>query len=754
MTHIVRVSGTLESWLTKDCYLYIGSAKEQYRISRDFSHISNSFCMWILPNGIVPGYNPFGPSLPYEPYLNLYLDQAVEVSNDPKKIGGRLVGPYADFELVKSWFDDCTLHHGTTTCQTDASILQEIPGLRVIDCSSRRLVSWSQLPKTQDRDYVALSYVWGTKSDNENDGNKDISDRTVDWPLPSKLPPLIEDTITAVTKLGFRYLWIDRYCIPQGDQEAKHAQIQNMDSIYGSASLTIIAAAGNDPSHGLPGVSLPRYGRGRPDKDPPVSVRIGSRTFVTVGTGDMPRQLRESKWNNRAWTMQEAFLSCRCLVFFDDGAYFQCSSPRSYRFEALHEPSALLQLRHEVLSTQKREIMELLAADSLILTKIGKAGDFERDWCVQLVEDYFPRSLTFEEDTLNAFSGILKYMHSLPQPVPNLWGLLMLPEVMPTSFEQRIRYNLVRGLAWSYRERENFSDLYRLGKLKRTTGPLRKDMFPSWTWADWRPRVELHGGGGDDMDGKYDISYRLSLPRHDANFTSLVDLSVELDDGRIVSWAQGYLYDSDVSWLTTLPNPPRIVHIQGYTAHPQLRYITEEDWAEFNERTILPIKEAHAHSENGVYPEHHHEGYVDTHRWILIDADGQHLKILFEKTYHEEPWCWREPRKKDQWFDCCWYAYHRQRQRENQADSIKHYPVWTIDFRVILLGYGQYCVFYLMLTKAPGTNSRTETFERVNVLGHSLWGGSEKEEFLAKLTGKHAESYPGTPWVKMNTRIA
>lgn len=328
-------------------------------------------------------FRNFHPLLPYhgDPYswpVGIAFEAsndgiALEASNDPGKIGGRLVGPYADFELFKSWFDNCTLHHGTTTCRTDASILGNIPGLRVIDCSSRRLGSGSQLPTNQDLNYVALSYVWGTKPDDENEG-ENISDRTVGWPLPSKLPPLIEDIITAVTKLGFRYLWIDRYCIPQGDQEAKHKQIQNMDSIYGSASLKIIAAAGDDPSDGLPGVSLPRYGRGCSDKNRPVSVKIGSRTFVTVHTSAAPSVLRDSKWNSRAWTMQKAFLSCRCLVFFNEGAYFQCSSPRSYRFEAIYEPPALLQSSDEVYRGMKGLLGRDLSADSLILTKKGKAG--------------------------------------------------------------------------------------------------------------------------------------------------------------------------------------------------------------------------------------------------------------------------------------------------------------------------------------------------------------------------------------------
>ncbi|KAK3502158.1 heterokaryon incompatibility protein-domain-containing protein [Neurospora crassa] len=703
-------------------YLFVSSAKDQYGIFTDFSHISDSFSVGIRASKVRTRWLPL---LPYDENGRNTV-QALEVSNDPGKISGRLVGPYADFELIKSWFDDCTVHHGTTTCHTDASILSENPGLRVIDCSSRRLISWSQLPTNQDRNYVALSYVWGTKPDGGNEGDMNISDRTVDWPLPSKLPPLIEDSITAVTKLGFRYLWIDRYCVPQGDQEAKHTQIQNMDSIYGSASLTIIAAASNDPSQGLP--------------------------------GDIPRKLRESKWNTRAWTMQEAFLSCRCLIFFDDGAYFQCSSPRSHRFEAIHEPSALLQLRHKVLSTKEQNSNQL-PGDSLIVTKIGKVGYLKRGWFLRLVEDYFCRNLTFENDTLNALSGVLKYMQSFKPSIHNLWGVLMLPEVMSMPSGRRTKYNLVRGLAWCCLRSWNMKD-EKLWKLERRAISPRKEMFPSWTWADWKPRVELHGGGGDD--DKLTIYCHLELRPEDESFTSLVDLSVELDDGRIVSWARGHLYDSDVSWLATLPKPPRILHIQGYTANPQLRYMTEEDWAEFNERTILPIKGAHPPSENDGYPGEHWYG-CDTkaHRWIWIDADGQHLQPLLELTSCEQPRCWKRVQslikcRSAHPYDLSADACQIQSQRGNQTDTMKPYTECTFDFRAILLGYDKFDVFYMMLIKTQGPDSQNETFERVNVLKHSMAGGGtvEKGEILAKLTGKHAESYPGTPWVKMNTRIA
>jgi hypothetical protein len=44
-------------------------------------------------------------------------------------------------------------------------------------------------------------------------------------------PPTIEDAISGSLELGFKYLWIDRYCIDQdNDQEVAH-QITNMNTI-------------------------------------------------------------------------------------------------------------------------------------------------------------------------------------------------------------------------------------------------------------------------------------------------------------------------------------------------------------------------------------------------------------------------------------------------------------------------------------------------------------------------------------------
>ncbi|KAF1362736.1 HET-domain-containing protein, partial [Lizonia empirigonia] len=114
----------------------------------------------------------------------------------------------------------------------------EVVGLRVIDCVQRAIV---QAPSKCC--FVALSYVWGQ-----------VTQPTLNFLEPWKdVPKTIQQAIDLVLDLGYRFLWVDRYCIDQTDSHQKHQQISQMGAIYAAAHFTIVAAAGNGPDHGLPG---------------------------------------------------------------------------------------------------------------------------------------------------------------------------------------------------------------------------------------------------------------------------------------------------------------------------------------------------------------------------------------------------------------------------------------------------------------------------------------------------------------------
>lgn len=109
-------------------------------------------------------------------------------------------------------------------------------------------------------------------------------------------------------KTGKRYLWVDRYCIPQSDIQQRREAILNMNQIYDDAEVTIVALCGNNIRAGHPGVSsVFRSGL------QPVSTQ-GGQLVSTLPHLDTV--ICQSTWSTRGWTYQEARLSRRCLFFF------------------------------------------------------------------------------------------------------------------------------------------------------------------------------------------------------------------------------------------------------------------------------------------------------------------------------------------------------------------------------------------------------------------------------------------------------
>jgi len=93
----------------------------------------------------------------------------------------------------------------------------------VIDCSSMKLVTLER-----GMSYVALSYVWGSKSVAQ-DTVRAAENRS----LPNNIPLTIADAIKVTRALNQQYLWVHRYCILHS--QSKPTQIANMNKIYQGA---------------------------------------------------------------------------------------------------------------------------------------------------------------------------------------------------------------------------------------------------------------------------------------------------------------------------------------------------------------------------------------------------------------------------------------------------------------------------------------------------------------------------------------
>jgi hypothetical protein len=114
--------------------------------------------------------------------------------------------------------------------------------------------------------------------------------------------------------LGYRFIWVDNYCIKYNNAEEIEDQIQAMELIYGRAELTICAAFGEHHNFGLPRVNIAI-------RKPHSSAIIHGIRFAATLSHPLPKVMK-SKWAVRGWTYQEAVLSPRKLFFTEEVTYF------------------------------------------------------------------------------------------------------------------------------------------------------------------------------------------------------------------------------------------------------------------------------------------------------------------------------------------------------------------------------------------------------------------------------------------------
>lgn len=358
-----------------------------------------------------------------------------DLSDNKSALGGRRISPSIDLDLIHHWLAKCTDLH-PITCTPMWS--EELRTIRLVDVVNRRLVSHPGTPCS----YIALSYVLGHV--------EQIVCKL--GPLPKNLPKTIDDSIDLVLQLGIQYLWVDTLCIDQSESEEKHAQIRKMDLIYRGAYATIISLSGSSAEDGLP-----RFGKNS-QCTPQLSCRIGDKTLVTL-MPTLSQQIFTTRWGSRAWTLQEALLSRRCIYLSNEQMYFECNAMQCC--ESLDESRSWVHNTYrdaEFLVAGHSE--PAIGAGVLRSPFTGTSKSIRNDrfgMYVALTNLYNYRYMTYQSDALNAFSGIVQYLQEAAYPRGFFWGLPL------EDFNW--------ALSWVNR-----------GVTKRRQG------FPSWSWTGWQGR--------------------------------------------------------------------------------------------------------------------------------------------------------------------------------------------------------------------------------------------------------------------------
>lgn len=416
------------------------------------------------------------------------------------QMSGRSLCDTVNWSIVREWLQFCRDHH-SKSCNSEFGFMA--PGFKLIDCETRTIVECVETCL----DYVTLSYVWGK-------GELPCMHTQT---IGAGLPRTIDDAIEAVKQLGLRYLWIDRYCIDQTDIEQQAQLIKCMGQIYSKSVITIIAAAGDGPDHGLPGVNAtPRM--------PQLRVRTRHHVLTKYSTID-DELIRASRWNSRGWTFQEALLSKRKLVFTDHYVVYQCST--MHCAENLSVPLQALHTKN----------MQGFRAGIYFCRPFPThgVGDRPEDMFYR-ISDYCHRDFTFDYDVPRAFEGICEVFASMKVPVLHYHGV---PLLGPNSMAKErgiFKIRFIHGISWTIRH---------LGSTKR------RNLFPSWSWMDWKVETNARVWHPD---------YPQSRDVGPLSYDAIDLLAVESTNGKIISCET---LQRELDEKGTSSRPPTHLHLYG-----------------------------------------------------------------------------------------------------------------------------------------------------------------------------------------------
>ncbi|KAI1332928.1 HET-domain-containing protein [Xylariaceae sp. FL0255] len=374
---------------------------------------------------------------------------------------------WIDLDEVRRWINICDHDHGTQ-CQSNRNITDDTVSSGRPDWLIN-VVQECIVPAGLHQ-YVALSYLWGnvegTESTRLNLDTFQLPGALSESNAQIQIPRTIRHTMRLLTLLGQRYLW-----------DLKHSQLTSMCDIYEQAYFTIIAANGWDANHGLRGI------RGATERR-----HLIEDGRITLEQLDVARTV----WWSRGWTFQEMLYSPRKLFgtinqFLYQTMAWKCdcathsesirSLPTSIRSNPYFHQDWRFNSDQD--NAMDSEYLPELKGIKGYLEVAGQIA--ERDLAYrtvktltlyrELINQFNIRSLTYPEDGLNAFLGILaRLIEYFPQGF--LWG-------MPVSmFDIAILWQPDRTMT------------------RRQTKKAGALQIPSWAWSGWEGSISEHSWYG------------------------------------------------------------------------------------------------------------------------------------------------------------------------------------------------------------------------------------------------------------------
>ncbi|KAI1123538.1 HET-domain-containing protein [Nemania abortiva] len=448
---------------------------------------------------------------------------------------GRIVEPGVNVRLLEGWYNTCVRNHGAACEQPSwlapAGVWPR--NLRLIDVARRCIVN-----APNECPYFTLSYVWGLEEDPFQSTTQNIETLQVPGALDSHpLPKTIEDALWLTREMGVGYLWIDRSCVIQDSVADKAVQLPQMDLVYSSAALTVVATSGT-AIDGLAGVNnTPRTVNQR-------TARVAENLSV-INVLRLDDAYQNCAWRTRGWTFQEGLCSRRSLVITADQVFWSCETASYCETIAFEDfPTTV----------KPGDIVWQVLSGHSIFGDFGGAN-FNYSELQSMVAAYNKRHLSVQGDILNAFTGVLNRV-SQTSGHEFYWG-----HSVSCLFDLSLAWV---NIVWSYDSR--LHEL-QLATRRREThrifpveGPSYEVPIPSWSWLGW---MHLEGLGRC-IPKQANVAPELNIMKLDiyGKAAPLNASGTKLEDLHKVN-----MYDIDAStsagWKQDTAIPPHLLHTGG-----------------------------------------------------------------------------------------------------------------------------------------------------------------------------------------------
>ena len=344
---------------------------------------------------------------------------------------------------MKNWLSTCKEKH--TACSSPAYYF--VPS-RLIDISSDidpRIVLRSEVPVQQG--YVALSYCWGPQQQQLITRNKTLAQYQSRLPV-EQLPKTISDAILVTKILGFRYLWIDCFCIVQDNEQDWIDESREMENVYGHAELVLAATRASAATEGFLGTRTSFI-------EGAVHKFNGTSDVIHASYRIREKHRKFEPLDSRGWSFQEHVLARRRLSFGTEELQWQCKENTSSETK-----------EHTLLSHGQAVLLDSMINDPE-KRNIGA-------WIQNILKPYLSRKLTKTSDNLVALSAVASRFSSVfgDTYLAGLW-----------------RQDLAQQLTWYSTD--------------ASSSHPASQFAPSWSWASVSGSLSLYldNYDGSDQEG-------------------------------------------------------------------------------------------------------------------------------------------------------------------------------------------------------------------------------------------------------------